>query len=129
MEPSLSSSSESALNAIDLPHWQQDSDFERYVLSMLGQMILAYEYHSGLFSGLRIFCRMDVSVYCQGNRFFFFLNEFDHSNATGLFSFKDTHGDLHTAFVDLSLTLEYAVKSGFLKKLGLGHTPLPAATK
>lgn len=92
---------------------------------MLGQLVLAYEYHSGIFSGLRVFCRMDVSVYQQDEKFHFFVNEFDHSVNTGLFPIVSTPGNLETAFQDISLTLEHAVKSGYLKEGGLGQTPLP----
>ena len=59
---------------------------------MLGQMILAYEYHMGQFSGPRIFCRMDVSIFMirHQNKVHYFLHEFDHCNNTGLYSFVDT---------------------------------------
>ena len=113
---------------VGIPHYQQDNDFETYVLSMLGQYILAYEYHSNFFSGLRIFCRMDTSVYSQQDRFHFFINEMTHSHNTGLFSFIDQYEELESAYSDLSLTLEHAVVKGFLSNGGLGKTPLPVKT-
>jgi len=113
------------LKARGIPHWQHNDEFEKYVLSMLGQYILASEYYSQQFSCLRIFCRMDVGVYRRGDQVCYFINEFDHSTNTGLFPCDDSHNQLQTAFVDLAWTLEHAVKSGYLERGGLGKTPVP----
>jgi hypothetical protein len=121
----LEGNSQNPFKAVDLPHWKQDNDFEKYILSMIGQLILASEYHSKMFSGLRIFCRMDASIYRQEDQIYFFINEFDHSTNTGLFSSADSSEQLESSFVTLSLTLEHAVREGFLSNGGAGLCPLP----
>lgn len=107
-------------------HCMLDEDFPKYVLSMLGQIILAQEFQSGHFSGLRLFCRMDVSVYqSTDEKFHYFVNELDHSTHTGLWPNWDLHSVIETAWNELSGLLECAVLKRYLERGGLGKCPLP----
>lgn len=95
---------------------------------MLGQIILAQEFASGTFSGLRLYCRMDVSVYRKDGKFHFFVNEVTHGMNTGLFTYADHDNVMEDVWTELSLVLEHTVKAGYLLSSGVGPTPLPPSS-
>ena len=66
-------------------------------------------------------------MYRKANSFHFFVNEFDHCVNTGLFTFTNHNQEVQTAFLHISLTLEHAMKAGYLREGGLGQVPLPGA--
>jgi hypothetical protein len=98
---------------------------------MLGKLILAEERCSGRFSALRIFCRIDVSVFrdCSGDvdldsdsGFKYVVNEVDRTLNTCLYyAMNKPGGAADMMFVHLSKILLSAVQ----KKLLLNPPPPP----
>ena len=61
--------------------------FEHYALTILGKILLLEERQTGRMSGLRMFCRLDVSVFREQatGKHSFFVNEITRAHSTGLF--------------------------------------------
>lgn len=69
-----------------------DSSFEYFVLQMLGQVIVLEEHRYCCLSGMRLFVRVDASVYrnMETGQNSFFINEMTRSTTTSLFkAFQD----------------------------------------
>ena len=73
------------------PHpsaFDNDSSFEMFALKMLGKLILAEEHESGQLSSLRIFARLDISIYRDNSRnqsrFQYVLSEVNRTLSTAL---------------------------------------------
>lgn len=97
--------------------------FEPYVLKMLGNIILLEEKRTGRMSGLRIFCRLDVSVFREQEtgKHSFFVNEITGSHGAALFESWITHSMADSLFRHMSNIL-HLVGS---KKLYLCPPTLP----
>ena len=77
--------------------------FEVYILSMLGKIILQEERQTGRMSGLRIFCRLDVSV-CRDRatgEHSFFINEIMRTQGAALFQGWDIKNRLDLLFMHM----------------------------
>jgi len=102
---------------------------------MLGKLILAEERGSGKFSSLRIFCRMDVSVFrdCSGDvdlgsdsGFKYVVNEVNRTPNTCLYYVANKpEGAADMMFAHLSKILLYTVQ----KKLLLNPPPAPTVRR
>jgi hypothetical protein len=70
--------------------------FEFYVLNMLSKIILLEEKRIGRMSGLRLFCRLDVSIFREGEtgKHQFFINEITRTHGAGLFHQYMTHDQM-----------------------------------
>ncbi len=66
--------------------------FHEFVLNMAGKMVLAEEMQYQRFSGLRIFCRFDVSVYrdTASGTYKYVVNEVTRGHTAHLFHGKDS---------------------------------------
>ncbi|KAF6740933.1 hypothetical protein DFP72DRAFT_1085851 [Ephemerocybe angulata] len=73
----------------------QDHSFQLYALSMLQMIISLEESASGTQSGLRLFARLDISAFREGEGYRYFVNEITRSHATALF-----HSDVRKDDVD-----------------------------
>jgi len=76
---------------------------EHYVLTILGKIILLEERQTRRMSSLRVFCRLDVSVFRErstGNHSFF-VNEVTRTHGAGLFQFWSDHDNVDTFFQHL----------------------------
>jgi hypothetical protein len=78
--------------------------FEHYALMILGKTILLEERVTGRMSGLRVFCRLDISVFREREtgKHSFFVNEITRSHGTALFVEWITHGLTDPFFHHLS---------------------------
>jgi hypothetical protein len=92
--------------------FDEENLFEYYVLRMLGKIILEEERQMGRMSGLRIFCRLDVSVYLDkaGGKHSFFVSEITRSHGAALFEAWDTRGLFDLFFTHMAQIL-YLVSS------------------
>ncbi|KDR67504.1 hypothetical protein GALMADRAFT_216369 [Galerina marginata CBS 339.88] len=89
--------------------------FESYVLRMLAKVIILEEVKFKRKSGLRIFCRMDVSVYRNATtaKHEFFVNEITRSHGACLFTKWDHSLKWRAAFNTFSQILHLAAKKKF----------------
>ena len=111
---------------MNIPQARLNLGYEKYLLSMLGQIVLANEYASQHFSGLRQCVRVDVSVYQDNEgKFHYFVNELAHCMNTGLWGRWGHDEKIHEAWEELSYSLEYAVRSGMLSADHIRNMPLP----
>ena len=86
------------------------STFHEFVLNMTGKMVLAEERQYQRFSGLRIFARMDVSVYrdTRSGTYKYFVGEVTRGHTTHLFHGCDSEVDHSDHFISvLSNILHY----------------------
>jgi len=67
--------------------WEPEHSFEHFAMQMLSKLVPAEEYMTGRRSGLRVFCRLDVSVYkdSRDKSMKFLLDNIARSQTTGLF--------------------------------------------
>jgi hypothetical protein len=81
--------------------------FESYALQMLGKIIVQEENVTKRMSGLRIFCRLDISLYREAStdQHQFFVNEITRSHGTALFQPWDTGSRLNLLFSELEQVL------------------------
>ena len=87
------------------------STFHEFVLNMTGKMVLAEERQYQRFSGLRIFARMDVSVYrdTRSGTYKYFVNEITRGHTTHLFHGRDSEVGTSDHFIStLAKILHYA---------------------
>jgi hypothetical protein len=65
----------------------QQKLIESYALTILGKVILLEEKKTGRMSGLRVFCRLDVSIFREQatGSYSFFVNEITRTHGSGLF--------------------------------------------
>jgi len=91
--------------------------YHTYILQTLYGIIEAEELISKKKSGLRIFCRLDSSVYknAEMGEYAYYPNEVTHSINTGLFD-QQTPGHLHTIWEEVSRSLHCAMENGFFEK-------------
>jgi len=91
----------------------QSTEWQEYVLGMVSKLIQAEEHTSGILSGLRVYCRLDVSVFWDeiGNRHQFFTNEITRGHCSGLFSHWDKENRMMTVFKSMSKSLHFLVEN------------------
>jgi hypothetical protein len=67
--------------------YDPDNGYEKFVLDMMGKMVLAEEHQYGMVSGLRVFARWDVSVFrnVDSCKYEYFVSEITRSWSTCLF--------------------------------------------
>lgn len=88
-----------------------EDQMDHYILNIFGRVIQLEERRTGRMSGMRFFCRMDVSVYrhMETGKHHFFVNEITRTHGAGLFSNWDEQGRLDMFFFNrLSKTLHHA---------------------
>lgn len=86
------------------------STFHEFVLNMIGKMVLAEERQYQRFSGLRIFARLDVSVYrdTRSGTYKYFVSEVTRGHGTHLFHGRDSEVGASDHFISvLSKILHY----------------------
>lgn len=95
-----------------------ERSYEKYVLDMLGKMVLAEEAQYGAVSGLRLFGRWDVSV-CRHKatgKYQYFVNEVTRSWDTCLFHHhSDPEGMGDFLLSHLAKLLHHCVTTEFLR--------------
>lgn len=85
-----------------------DSSLEKYALDILGRVIALEEKKFGRMSALRVFCRLDVSIYLEKNGDHkYFVNEITRTHGAGLFPQWDSNQKLDLLFIQMSNTLHY----------------------
>jgi hypothetical protein len=89
------------------PHEEEEeSPLPRYVLGMLYRLIVAEEAITQRRSCMRIFVRVDVSVFERDGKFQFMINELTRSHQTGLFLHWD-HGKMDLCIQELANALHF----------------------
>ena len=83
---------------------------------MLSRAVLAQEFYLKKESCMRIFARMDISVYQRNGKFHYFVNELTSSHNTALFLEWD-HGSMDYAIQDLSKALHFVAQRDRFKRL------------
>lgn len=89
-----------------------------FVLSMLGKLVLAEERRYKRFSGLRIFARMDVSVFrhSETGKYQYFVNEVGRAHSTHLFhNYVDESGIGDHMITNLVKLLHYSASQKLLQ--------------
>jgi hypothetical protein len=92
---------------------------DHYILNIFGRVILLEERKTGRMSGMRIFCRMDVSIYRHlgTGKHQFFINEITRTHGAALFSYWETKQRLDGFFfTHLSKTLHQVVSQKIFQK-------------
>ena len=85
-----------------------ESNIDNYVLNILARVISLEEKRIGRMSGLRVFCRMDVSVYrTTSGDHRYFVNEITRTHGTALFPKWDSNNRLGYLFKSMSNVLHY----------------------
>jgi hypothetical protein len=101
---------------VELPDFDiEESNFNIYVLQMLSRIIQLEERKMGRMSGLRIFVRLDVSIYLEKKtgKHKYFVNEITRSHGAALFSKWDSKGQLHQLYTHMSKTLQIIASQKF----------------
>lgn len=90
------------------PH-QEDTEntLSQFILDMLYRLIIAEEYFTKRPSTMRIFVRMDISVFMNDGKFQYFINELTRSHQTGLFFHWDIVGKMDSCIQELAKVLHY----------------------
>jgi hypothetical protein len=103
---------------------KEDSNLDIFALRILSRIISLEERRSERLSGLRVFCRLDVSIFREeeDGTYRYFVNEITRTHGAALFPKwdKDNQQRLDLLFARMSKTLHYISKS----KLYL-HPPKP----
>jgi hypothetical protein len=88
---------------------------EHYALTMLGKIILLEEKETKRWSGLRAFCRLDVSVFREkvSGKHNFFVNEITRSHTCGLFQDYVQHGLADPLFSHLCNVLHHVAANKY----------------
>jgi hypothetical protein len=86
-----------------------ENSFERYSLDMLGKLVAVEEFITKRPSGLRTFCRLDVTVFrdCQTGNFQYTLNDINIGHSLALFSYWDKAGQMKIMFQEIYKTLHF----------------------
>ena len=87
---------------------EKDYKFEVFALKMLSKLIPAEEFCTKRRSGMRIFVRVDASVFRAGGRTHFVISELTRSHETGMLLYWDTHNRNEHLFQELARVLHYA---------------------
>ena len=88
---------------------KKDTNLDIYALKMLGRVIALEERRTGRMSGLRVFSRMDISIYRErvtGDHHYF-VNEITRTHGAALFQQWDSSHRLNLLFTHMSNTLHY----------------------
>jgi hypothetical protein len=89
------------------PHQEDiDKTLPQFVLNMLSRVITAEEHFTKRRSCMRLFVRMDVSVFQRQREFHYIINELTRSHQTALFQQWDS-GSMEMCIQDLAKTLHY----------------------
>lgn len=85
------------------------STLDFYTLDMLARIIALEERKLGRISGLRVFCRLDVSVFRvrESGEHHYFVNEITQTHGAGLFPRWDLNQRLNYFYHHLSNTLHH----------------------
>jgi hypothetical protein len=90
-----------------------DYDLNFFALRILNRVISLEEKRSGRMSGLRVFCRLDVSIFMEkdGMTHRYFVNEITRAHTAALFPQWDSNQRLDLFFSHMARTLHYISKS------------------
>lgn len=110
----------SDIDVTALDNHEESVDF--YALDTLARVIALEERKTGRISGLRVFCRLDISVFreSESGKHSYFVNEITRSHGTALFPRWDSRNKLNFLYHHLSETLHYLAA----KKMYLEPPPL-----
>lgn len=97
------------LTAPELSQAQVDLEkiVERFALNMLTKLIPADEFITKQRSGMRIFLRMDISVFLADGKPHFFVNELTRDHCTGLFQAWDVNFKNELLMQELAKVLHF----------------------
>lgn len=94
-------------NLSPLQEGQPEASLVHFVLNMLYRLVLADEHYTARTSCMRIFLRMDISVFERNGQFHYFINELTRSHQTGLFLHWDKIGKMDFCIQDLANILHF----------------------
>lgn len=101
--------------------------FEFFALSMLARLIVTEEcqFDNEQFSWLRIFCRLDISVFREQNtgKYQFFVDEVTCTHGAGLFKRWDTIWNTDFGFQGMEEVLHFVVNGKFYSEPPLHPQP------
>jgi hypothetical protein len=104
------------------PHQEDiENTLPRFILDMLYRTVLAEEHFSKRRSCMRIFVRMDISVYQQQGQFHYMVNELTRSHQSALFLQYD-NGKMDLCIQDLATVLHFVAYNDNLERR-LVHAP------
>lgn len=90
------------------PHEEDvENTLPQFILNMLYRLIVAEEHITNRPSTMRIFVRMDISVYKNEGKFHYFINELTRSHQTGLFMHWDISGRMELCIQELEKVLHF----------------------
>jgi hypothetical protein len=87
----------------------RDSSLDDFALRILSKVILLEERRTQRKSGLRVFCRLDVSIYrkTESGEHCYFVNEITRTHGAGLFPQYDSNNIRNHLFTHISNTLHH----------------------
>ena len=85
------------------------SNLEIFALQILARVVLLEEKRFMRVSSMRVFCRMDISIFCKqdNGRHYYFVNEITWTHSAALFPQWDTNSRLNNLFSHISNILHY----------------------
>jgi hypothetical protein len=98
-----------------------ENQMSHYVLNIFGRIIRLEEKRTGRMSGMRFFCRMDVSIYrhLSTGEHQFFVNEITRTHGAALFADWDTLRRMDDwMFPSMSKTFHYAATQKLFQSPG-----------
>ena len=104
---------------VDISKFDVDVDqMDYYILNIFSRVIRQEERMTGRMSGLRIFCRVDASIYrhAGAKEHHFFVNEITRTHGAGLFPSWDTNNRLDFLFVRMAKVLHYVAQEKIFQK-------------
>jgi hypothetical protein len=85
-----------------------DTTFERFALKMISKLVPAEEFITKQRSSMRIFLRMDASVFLANGKPHFMVNELTRTHHTGMFHRWDSHNRNELLVQELAKVLHFA---------------------
>ena len=106
---SVSDPNKTWLAAPNLSPAQIDADkiVERFALRMLAKLVPAYEFVTKQRSGMRIFVRLDISVFLEDGTPRFFVNEINNDHCSSMFQAGDEGYRNEILFQELANVLHF----------------------
>lgn len=100
---------EAEIDLTELEDLDSNERLDIFALRTLARVIALEERKTGRMSGLRVFCRVDVSLYreSEGGSHRYFVNEITRTHGAALFPNWDVENRLGFLFNHMSNTLHY----------------------
>jgi hypothetical protein len=94
-----------------------ENSLPEYALNLLSRLVAAEEFYTKRRSCMRIFVRMDISVFQREGKFHYMVNELTRSHQTGLFMHWDRMGHMDSLILDLANVLHFVAYNDRVKRI------------